>query len=73
MFELRELSGNLFKNKKDGVETRPDYRGEIKIDGVIHELSAWLKDGKQGKFMSLSAKPKGARKPSKQDTESAPF
>lgn len=58
MFELKENSGNLFRNDKGDNEKRPDYRGEIKVDGVLYSLSAWIRDGAKGKFMSLSLTPK---------------
>lgn len=58
-FELREGQGTLFKNNKDGNEKRPDYRGEINVDGTVYELAAWIKEGRKGKYMSLNAKPKG--------------
>jgi hypothetical protein len=35
-----------------------DYGGTINIDGVEYWLSAWLKDGKSRKYMSLSVRPK---------------
>jgi hypothetical protein len=52
-----ELSGALFKNDKDGVEKRPDYRGDIKIKGVVYRLSAWIKQGNKGPYLSISANP----------------
>lgn len=61
-FEQREGGGVLFKNDKKGVETRPDYTGNILINGKEMWLSAWIKEGKNGKFMSLSAQPKDAPK-----------
>ena len=47
--------GVLFKNeyKKEGGK-QPDYKGKINVDGVDKELAAWIKEGKSGKFMSLS-------------------
>ncbi len=57
-FEQRDNSGALFKNDKGDNPKRPDYRGEALIDGVSYELSAWIKDGKKGKFMSVSFKAK---------------
>jgi len=53
-----EKSGVLFKNDKEGNEKRPDYKGSIQIEGVEYWLSAWVKEGKNGKFMSLKAGPK---------------
>lgn len=47
-------SGVLFKNDKQGVESRPDYTGRINVGGEERWLSAWVKDGKRGKFMSLA-------------------
>ena len=47
--------GVLFKNDKQGVETRPDYNGKININGVEHWLAAWVKTSQKGTpFMSLS-------------------
>ncbi len=54
--------GALFKNDKGGVETRPDYRGSINVDGKEFWIDSWLKTSKKGeKFMSLSVRPKLAR------------
>lgn len=50
-----EMRGVLFKNDKEGNEARPDYKGKIQISGVEYWLSAWIKEGKSGKFMSLKA------------------
>jgi hypothetical protein len=50
--------GVLFKNDRKEKDTHPDYKGQINVDGEEYWLSAWIKDGKKGKFMSLSIKPK---------------
>lgn len=54
-YELREGQGTLFKNKKKEEAKHPDYRGEINIDGTTYVLAAWIKEGNNGKWMSLSA------------------
>ena len=50
--------GVLFKNDRKTKDTHPDYQGSIDVDGEEFWLSAWIKDGRKGKFMSLSIKPK---------------
>lgn len=60
-FQQRDNSGVLFKNDKGDNQARPDYRGEIMVDGTLYELSAWIKEGQKGRFMSLSVKPKEER------------
>lgn len=76
-FEQKPGSFALFKNDKEGVETRPDYKGDgLTLEGTPVWVSAWVKEGKNGKFMSCSMKAKDD-KPSKQtnnDTaEDLPF
>lgn len=50
--------GVLFKNDRKETEKHPDYKGSVNFNGQDCWLSAWLKDGKSGKFMSLSVTPK---------------
>ena len=59
-------SGALFKAdaaKKAANPKWPDYEGNAEVDGADYWISAWVKEGKSGKFMSLSFKPKEAAKP----------
>lgn len=60
-FELKPGQGTLFANDKQGNDKRPDRRGELNIDGTIYELSGWIKEGKNGPWLSLSCKPKEQR------------
>jgi hypothetical protein len=52
--QQRDNSGVLFKNDKKGVENRPDYTGKATINGQELQISAWIKAGQNGSFMSLS-------------------
>jgi hypothetical protein len=54
----RNNSGVLFRNDKKETGNQPDYKGNITVDGKPYWLSAWIKDGKTGKFMGLALSPK---------------
>jgi len=56
--EQRDNSGVLFKNDKKESGNQPDYKGNITVDGKSYWLSAWIKEGKSGKFMGLAVSPK---------------
>lgn len=54
----------LFKNDKGDNPKRPDYTGTANVDGIEFQLSAWIREGKNGKFMSGTVQPKNeARQP----------
>ena len=47
-------SGVLFRNeRKNPGDNRPDYQGKINVGGVEKRLAAWIRKGKNGKYMSL--------------------
>ena len=53
-YQPKEGSGSLFKNERKASETHPDFTGSIMVQGREHYLSAWTKEGKKGKFLSVS-------------------
>lgn len=57
-YEQRDNSGILFKNDRKDSDKHPDYNGNALIAGVEYWISAWIKTGAKGKFMSLAFKPK---------------
>lgn len=52
------MRGVLFKNDRKEKDSHPDYKGSCEVNGVEMWLSAWIKEGAKGKFMSLSFQPK---------------
>jgi hypothetical protein len=58
--EKRDNSGVLFKNDKKETGNHPDYKGNLMVDGKEYWLSAWIKEGKTGKFMGLALSPREA-------------
>ncbi len=52
-YEQKPGDFTLFKNDKEGNEKRPDYTGTgLGLDGKRIKVSAWIKQGQKGKFMS---------------------
>lgn len=51
--QQREMSGALFKNENPKSDRAPRYTGTCTIDGKEYRIAAWLKDGRNGTFMSL--------------------
>lgn len=64
--------GVLFKNDRKEQDNHPDYKGSINVGGTELWLSAWIKEGQKGKFMSLSVKPKEEAAPAKPQPKRQP-
>jgi hypothetical protein len=60
-------SGVLFKNESPN-EKAPAYKGKINVDGKEYELAAWLKEGKNGKYMSLKVQEPREKRPKPEPT-----
>jgi hypothetical protein len=50
-------SGALFRNERATTDKHPTHTGKINVEGRDYYLNAWVKEGKKGKFFSLSVKP----------------
>lgn len=61
-------SGALFTNDRKEKSTHPDYRGSINVDGVDYWISAWIKNGSKGKFLSLSVTEKDTNRQQTRNT-----
>jgi uncharacterized protein (DUF736 family) len=70
-FVPKEGFGALFRNTKKTEDKQPDYRGNIQIKGEAFILVAWVKEGKNGKFLSMKieAQDMTERKPAKTEAE----
>ena len=71
--QVRDNSGVLFRNDKRENEKAPNYKGNITVNGQDFWLSAWIKEGKGGKFMGLALSPKEQQAPQKSSPKSSGF
>jgi hypothetical protein len=70
-FELRENQIMIFKNEKREKDSHPEYKGKMKVNGEIREISLWVKTSNSGKkFFSGEHQPEW--KPTQQSTPAPP-
>ena len=50
----RDNAGTLSRNRKRENDRQPEFRGSCLIDGVAYWISAWVKEGDDGRFFSLA-------------------
>ena len=51
-YEQRDNSGTLFRNDKREKDSQPNATGTAMVDGVEYYVSAWTKEGRNGKFQA---------------------
>jgi len=61
MTQKFDNSGTLGTNRRKEKDSHPSHSGQALIDGKPYWISAWIKEGKDGKFFSLAFKPKEAK------------
>jgi hypothetical protein len=49
------MSGALFREPDKKSERSPDYTGSHLIAGTKYRLAGWIKEGKRGKYLNISA------------------
>ena len=67
----------LFKNEKGENPKRPDYTGNLNVDGIEFRISGWIREGAKGKFISGSVQLKEGnsevQREVAKDNEDVPF
>ena len=58
----------LFKNEKKTSDKHPNMTGTLDVNGIEYWISAWTKEGKNGKFISGSIKLKEETRQSSEPT-----
>ena len=58
----------LFKNDHGDNPKRPNYTGNLNVDGIEFRISGWIREGANGKFISGQVQLKEA----KTETRSGP-
>jgi hypothetical protein len=67
-------SGILFRNDDKTKDSDRDYKGDATVSGVKYWVSGWIKQGKRGKFLTLSLTPKEQRTaPAERHSDEVPF
>ena len=46
--------GVLFTNDQKGNDKAPNYKGKLNVNGKEYEIAGWVRQGKNGSFLSLS-------------------
>lgn len=54
-FEVKDMTGSLFRNKEKQSDKSPDFTGTVKINGQLLRVSAWTREAKTGtKYLSMA-------------------
>jgi hypothetical protein len=69
----QDNSGAIFKNSRRENDRQPTHTGQCTIDGREYWISAWVREGRNGKFFSLAFRPKEAQRRSSRSDFDEPF
>jgi uncharacterized protein (DUF736 family) len=78
-YEMKDMSGSLFREQDKKSEKSPDYTGKVKIDGKELRIAGWIKQSKGGSsYLSLAfSEPRTAdgqvSRPSAKANDDIPF
>ena len=57
-YETREGQGALFANDRKDRDGQPDYRGQVRVGGVLYRVSGWRRESSRGtRWLSLAIQP----------------
>lgn len=68
-YEIKDLTGSLFRNDRKTTDKHPDKTGSCKIDGKDYWISCWVKisdDGQERFSLAFKLKEEKADKPYRQ-------
>lgn len=72
-YDIKDNTGKAFINNFRTTESRPHFKGKLKVDGMVKDVSIWKKLDKNGKeFLSISVQPEW-KPANKQNDEDVPF
>lgn len=66
-YEMKDGQWNLFANTNRTKDTQPTHTGKLMLNGKEYKLSAWVKEGKSGRFFSGKAELPSLRETSRAD------
>jgi uncharacterized protein (DUF736 family) len=68
-YEMKDMSGTIFRETEKSKETSPDFTGKAMVRGETLRVAGWLKQSKGGKtYISLAlSEPRPAPKPTIDD------
>lgn len=62
-YELKDMTGSLFKNDKPKKENSPPYTGRIKVEGKEYWMNGFINEKKDGtKYFGFTFNPVDGKK-----------
>jgi len=70
-FERRDNSGIAFRNQKQEGDKRPNFKGDVVVNGTPMKIAVWERAGAKGPFLTFNFEPvhgSGATTPTEPQT-----